>query len=282
MEDEGELEHLEDLLNLSSLELDDCPYIPDTKKLATKQINISRNNLVSFPMSFWPGFKKLIYLDLSHNLLTCLPKELQKLCFLKVLKASYNAISKIQVDFSRMMENLEILHLDHNQLDYLPATFLHLNLKFLKLDNNPLVQKKKDQSSISNSKSTENFTDVISLKEWAALALLNLLKHGKNDIIEESVLQKLPSDLWIFLESDSFVPCSFCRILFMQQHLKRFCIFKTVNVGLNVSSYGLLQIGYNICHNNKCIQQMKDMKDGETKEESVTKRTWSYWNTHHT
>lgn len=130
--------------NIETLQISDC-YI-NISIIELKQysnlhtININNCNLQSlqFLQSSFHLFNKLTKLDVSHNLLTHIPKNLYLCNSLNYINISNNHIYYIPEDFKNC-KSLDYLDLSNNQIsyiNYIPNTVVILDLSFnsLKLD----------------------------------------------------------------------------------------------------------------------------------------------------
>ena len=106
------------------------------------QINARHNRLGDegvtdkFFQSVNPDLKNL---DLSHNSLTTIPKQIRILQSLIVLNISHNSIQVLPPELFTACTGLQHLDLSHNSLRTLPVQFIRLSrLQHLDISNNPL------------------------------------------------------------------------------------------------------------------------------------------------
>jgi hypothetical protein len=103
------------------------------------KLDLSHQGLTEIPKEIF-ACKNLKKLNLSHNKLKILPKELSQLKFLKNLDVSHNEI-KVLYAKSFDLKNLEVLILNHNKLKQLPGQIEQLSkLTRLSLAHNLLEE----------------------------------------------------------------------------------------------------------------------------------------------
>lgn len=106
-----------------------------------KVLNISRNVIKTFNFDLLSGFKSLEVLDLEGNVLQDIRIEITgfELPNLMVFNGSNNFLTYLPEKMFQVAQNLEILELSYNQIEYLPKTLNNLRrLKYLNLHNNKI------------------------------------------------------------------------------------------------------------------------------------------------
>jgi len=109
------------------------------------------NNKCKFIPAALAGSTSLTFLDGSQNRLTAVPDALGKLCNLKEMRLSDNALVLIPQNVFGTMTSLEVLELTNNALARLPADFMELKqLARCDLTGNKLQQLPEDIGSLPN------------------------------------------------------------------------------------------------------------------------------------
>ncbi|XP_023327226.1 leucine-rich repeat-containing protein 59 [Eurytemora carolleeae] len=113
-------------------------YLKD--KLVDEELDLSMMQLTEIPVKEIEQLgSKVLKLNLSHNLLTCVPANLPLLTQLTSIDLSKNQIVELPENFGQLTK-LKSLDLYSNQISKLPVSFAQLkSLKFLDLKENPLV-----------------------------------------------------------------------------------------------------------------------------------------------
>lgn len=102
-----------------------------------KQLTLSEN-LTLFPEEIFELADTLEVLDLSHNALSCLPKDISRLTQLKIAFFSYNKF--VSVPSFIGCDNLTMLGFKANQIDKFDEDILPLSISWLILTDNKLTQ----------------------------------------------------------------------------------------------------------------------------------------------
>ena len=141
----------------------------DTAGTEKDTIDVSRNNLYTFPAVYFMfrktchrailsynyistipaniidwlsrdfGWNHLAELDLSHNKLVELPENMHYLCHLQAMNVSFNELTVLPHTVGKL-EYLETLNLDSNLLQTLPRSLADMSsLQVLTVTNNPMV-----------------------------------------------------------------------------------------------------------------------------------------------
>jgi len=131
-----DLSSLAGLLTHLNLSFNDLWVFPSEILELTNLVSLKlRNNPIKEIPRGIKSLKRLIVFEISFNLLTSLPSSLFQLKHLEMLDLAYNRLSFIPSDIENLRA-LRELNLEGNQLGALPVGALHLNLKYLKINNN--------------------------------------------------------------------------------------------------------------------------------------------------
>ncbi len=170
-----------------------------------KRLTLSEN-LTSFPEEIFELADSLEILDLSHNLLTSLPKDISRLKKLRIAFFSYNRF--INVPSFIGCENLTMLGFKGNQIEVFDEDILPLGINWLILTDNRLSGL---PLSIGKLTKLQKFplagNQIKSLPvEMAACQNLELLRLSANQLTEiPSWLLSLPKLSWLAFSGN---PCS--------------------------------------------------------------------------
>jgi Leucine-rich repeat (LRR) protein len=129
--------HLEKL-NLSANELSTWPDFSASSRSKLNEINLSNNLITTIPESI-STYKQLHALNLSHNRISALPVAFKHLKRLRILNLSSNQF-QIFPEIILELAGLEELSIGFNRLKQLPENFFTLyNIKVLSLKENQLT-----------------------------------------------------------------------------------------------------------------------------------------------
>ncbi|KAH3761120.1 leucine-rich repeat-containing protein [Pelomyxa schiedti] len=126
---------------LNEVGLTNLPKNFGTDKLSTLTcVNLSKNNMPYFPVVLCANLSMtLVKIILSHNYITSVPAEINRMGALTTLDLSYNCISSLPEEIGYCSRLVDI-NLEHNALNTLPATLsriLQNASATLKLSSNP-------------------------------------------------------------------------------------------------------------------------------------------------
>jgi len=112
---------------------------PLKDKLEEDELDLSMSQLTEVPVKDIEALGgKVVTVNLSHNLLTCLPATFPLLAYLTKLDLSKNQLTELPENFGSF-KNLRNLDLYANKIEKLPVSFAQLrSLKWLDLKDNPL------------------------------------------------------------------------------------------------------------------------------------------------
>ena len=96
-------------------------------------LNLSRRNLLSFPVAITTLHSTITHLDLSCNQFVHFPEEVLSVTILKTLKLDHNFLKKLP-DSIEKLTSLENLSVSHNHLHTLPTTMSKLKKTIKALD----------------------------------------------------------------------------------------------------------------------------------------------------
>ncbi|PNF40776.1 Leucine-rich repeat protein 1 [Cryptotermes secundus] len=148
--------------------------------------------------------KSLEVLDLSHNELKLLPKQISKLKKLVILKIERNQLSQLPPGLGNL-SNLRSLVCGHNRLCYLPGSIKRLHLDSIDLASNSF-------ESVINMRNANNL-GVPSLVECAARKVINCRIFYSPEII--------PRTLVFYLDNAHYCVCgSACFEMFMRKYVQ--------------------------------------------------------------
>ena len=123
-------------LNLSN---NDIKEIPESlQEISLVQLNLADNKIQNYPSALCTGkiSGSLEDLDLSRNLLTCLPSSFVQLDKLVQLKVDNNNLIALPKCFGNL-KHLQYFSASNNQLTVLPYTFRRLQLQSIDMFGNP-------------------------------------------------------------------------------------------------------------------------------------------------
>ncbi|KAJ2947722.1 hypothetical protein O0L34_g9498 [Tuta absoluta] len=217
--------------------------IPEGFSEKVKQLNLSTNEIVTFPQKI-KRFRNLVLLDLSGNRLSDLPEDaLRTLSALEVLDLSKNSFeSWLNLNPNEVLQpasNLKILDLSHNKfntlgnlanqellisssletliLDYNKIDSIHgqsplsglINIRVLKVNHNPLIRIQNLMSPTLKSMYASNCE--LSSFPHSALAFLPSLVYLKLSYNYRLVLSSSANTL--YSTSLRYLDISYCNIL---------------------------------------------------------------------
>mmetsp|Transcript_17663 Transcript_17663/g.26298 ORF Transcript_17663/g.26298 Transcript_17663/m.26298 type:complete len:270 (+) Transcript_17663:1175-1984(+) len=104
---------------------DDSSPTVDEAISSVKNINLKKNEIPVLSHDFFPAFKSLVTLDVSHNHLTTLPTTISSLTNLKNLNAGYNELKEIPPGIC-LLFNLCSLQLEYNKICVVHEALLDL------------------------------------------------------------------------------------------------------------------------------------------------------------
>ena len=170
-----------------------------------KQLTLSEN-LTVFPQEIFELADTLEILDLSHNALTCLPKDINRLTQLRIAFFSYNKFVTLPSFVG--CENLTMVGFKANKIEKFDEDILPLGIKWLILTDNRL---KSLPVSIGKLHKLQKFPLAGNLietlpSEMSACKNLELLRLSANQLQEiPSWLLTLPKLSWLAFSGN---PCS--------------------------------------------------------------------------
>lgn len=98
-------------------------FFAPLSNLAT--LKLANNNIDEIPEGWGPGLKKLVELDLSHNVVNKISKDFSECTTLERLDLYGNKVSKLPVRIGKL-KNLQFINLGKNLLTHLPDSFIEL------------------------------------------------------------------------------------------------------------------------------------------------------------
>ena len=173
--------------------------------LGIKRLTLNEN-LTEFPLEILLLADSLEILDLSHNQLSSLPKELEKLTKLKIIFASNNCFETLPEVLGEC-ENLEMIGFKANQIKYVPASALPAKLRWLVLTDNSIKtlpdelgeRPRLQKLALAGNKLTKL------PQTMAKLTNLELVRISANELTECPVqLFNLPKLAWIAFAGNPF------------------------------------------------------------------------------
>jgi len=173
-------------LDLSEQELDVFPWLDPSAIQSYKIIDLSFNNISSIPLDSFDNLIKLQQLIMFNNNIRSLPPTIETLRHLTILDLSHNQIEELCREIGNL-SSLRELYLSNNSLKKFPTTGNLNSLKKLILDNNqihtippeclePLVQLQTLDMSFNN---LDNLSSCIS-----RLKNLKQLNLSHNQLVE--------------------------------------------------------------------------------------------------
>jgi hypothetical protein len=154
-------------LQLIGLKIAQVPaeLIEMTKDKVTK-LSLQNNWLNSLPSQF-RNMARLGYLDISHNRLTEFPEVLCNCPALEILDISSNQISTLPRYLGNLADSLKVLSLSNNKFEYLPPCIADIvDLRFLEIDNNPLILPPKEIVDAKNKDQQDQLDWVERVKQY--------------------------------------------------------------------------------------------------------------------
>ncbi|HQS67520.1 MAG TPA: leucine-rich repeat-containing protein kinase family protein [Sulfuricurvum sp.] len=173
--------------------------------IGTKRLTLSEN-LTSFPEEIFELAETLEILDLSHNLLTSLPENINKLSKLKIAFFSYNRFTHIPSFLG--CENLTMLGFKGNAIELFDEDILPLNINWLILTDNKLKGLPKSIGKLHKLQKFPLAGNQIERlpEEMASCQNIELLRLSANQLQEiPSWLLTLPKLSWLAFSGN---PCS--------------------------------------------------------------------------
>lgn len=170
-----------------------------------KRVKISEN-LTTFPMEILELADTLEILDLSHNLLSTLPKEIGKLSKLKIAFFSNNLFTSLPSEFKEC-KNLYMLGFKANQIKLFAEDTLPLSISWLILTDNKISALPNSMGKLTKLQKCALAGNQIeslpsSMQECKNLELIRLSANQLKEI--PSWLLKLPKLSWLAFSGN---PC---------------------------------------------------------------------------
>jgi hypothetical protein len=170
-----------------------------------KQLTLSEN-LSMFPEEIFELADTLEVLDLSHNVLSCLPKDINRLAQLRIAFFSYNKFTSIPSFIG--CENLTMLGFKGNQIEKFDEDILPLTINWLILTDNKLSQLPRSIGKLDKLQKFPLAGNQIKRlpEEMAQCRNLELLRLSANEFEEiPEWLFRLPKLSWLAFSGN---PCS--------------------------------------------------------------------------
>lgn len=170
-----------------------------------KRLTLSEN-LTLFPEEIFELADTLEVLDLSHNALTCLPKDISRLTQLKIAFFSYNKFTSLPSFVG--CNNLTMLGFKANQIKEFDEDILPLSINWLILTDNKLTQLPRSIGKLHKLQKFPLAGNQIKRlpDEMAQCRNLELLRLSANQLEEIPVwLLSLPKLSWLAFSGN---PCS--------------------------------------------------------------------------
>lgn len=170
-----------------------------------KRLTLSEN-LTSFPLEILSLADSLEILDLSHNLLTSLPKEFAQLKKLKIIFASNNCFVTLP-EVLGQCDELEMVGFKSNNISHVPPNSLPMKLRWLILTDNHielLPDSLGERPRLQKLALAGNRLTTLPLT-MAQASNLELIRISANNLAEcPDQLLRLPKLAWIAFSGNPF------------------------------------------------------------------------------
>lgn len=179
-----------------------------------KRLTLSEN-LTAFPQEIFELADTLEVLDLSHNALTCLPKDISRLTQLKIAFFSYNKFTILPSFIG--CQNLSMLGFKANQIEKFDEDILPMSINWLILTDNKLTQLPRSIGKLHKLQKFPLAGNQIKRlpDEMAQCKNLELLRLSANQLEEIPLwLLSLPKLSWLAFSGN---PCSGSQTFELQE-----------------------------------------------------------------